>query len=50
MSVEKIVHEVHLEDYVDQVEELAEDELVGVGIMFSNCLHEEIDHHQPAVN
>ena len=50
MSVEKIVHEVHLEDYVDQVEELTEDELVGVGIMFSNCLLQVLNNHNPTLN
>ena len=50
MSVEKIVHEVHLTDDVDQVEELTEDELVGVGIVFPNGLLEVVHHHEPAVN
>ena len=50
MSVEKIVHEEHLTEYVDQVEELTEDELVGVGIMFSNCLLQVLNNHNPAVN
>ena len=50
MSVKKMVHESHLRDYVDQVEELTEDELVGVGIMFSNCLLQVLNNHNPAVN
>ena len=50
MSVEKIVHEEHLTEYVDQVEELTEDELVGVGIVSSNRLLEVVHHHEPAVN
>ena len=50
VSVEELVHEVHLTDDVDQVEELAEDELVGVGIVSSNRLLEVVHHHESAVN
>ena len=47
MSVEKVVHEVHLTEYVDQVEKFTEDELVGIGIMFSNGFLQVFDHHEP---
>ena len=50
MSVKKMVHESHLGDYVDQVEELTEDELACIGIMLSNRLLEIFDHHEPAIN
>ena len=50
MSVKKMIHKSHLRDYVDQVEELTEDELASIGIMFSHRLLEKFDHHEPTVN
>ena len=47
MSVEKIVHEEHLSEYVDQIEKFTEDELVGVGVVLSNCLLQVLHHHDP---
>ena len=45
--IEKSIHEKNLADYVDQVEELAEDELGGKEIVLANGLSEVVHHCDP---
>ena len=45
--IEKSIHEENLADYVDQVEELTEDELGGKEIVFANGLSEVVHHCDP---
>ena len=49
LAPEEVVHEVHLADDVDQVEELAEDELVDVEVVGAQVPHHVVHHHRPGV-
>ena len=49
LSPEEVIHEVHLANDVDQVEELAEDELVDVEVVGAQVPHNVVHHHRPGV-
>ena len=49
MSVEENIHEIHLSNNIDKVEELAEDELANIDIVGSDIPEDVIDDHMPLV-
>ena len=49
MSIEEDVHEVHLSEDIDEVEELAEDELANIDVVGPDIPEDVVDDHVPLV-
>ena len=47
--IEEMIHEEHLTDHVDQIEELTEDELGGVEIVCANRIGKVVNHRDPII-